>query len=141
HPLFTTFDAPDFQTVCTRRGRSNTPLQALTVANDEAFLEFAQGLADRVTREAPSGELGPRLKRAYLLTLGRAPSASELATLTGYYERQVADLSDEPERAKSLLPVAGPMANVTTGENAVARAALVLVCRAIFNTDSFITRE
>jgi hypothetical protein len=25
HPLFTTFDAPDFQTVCTRRGRSNTP--------------------------------------------------------------------------------------------------------------------
>src|SRR5439155_6913529 len=39
HPLFTTFDAPDFQTVCTRRGRSYTPLQALTVANDEAFLE------------------------------------------------------------------------------------------------------
>ena len=51
HPLFTTFDAPDFQTVCTRRGRSNTPLQALTVANDEAFLEFAQGLAARVIRE------------------------------------------------------------------------------------------
>src|SRR5690606_26346530 len=28
YPLFTTFDAPDFQNVCTRRGRSNTPLQA-----------------------------------------------------------------------------------------------------------------
>src|SRR5690606_10190171 len=30
HPLFATFDTPDFQTVCTRRARSNTPLQALT---------------------------------------------------------------------------------------------------------------
>ena len=50
YPLFTTFDAPDFQTVCTSRGRSNTPLQALTVANDEAFLEFSQGLAAHVLR-------------------------------------------------------------------------------------------
>ena len=45
YPLFTTFDAPDFQTVCTRRARSNTPLQALTVANDPAFLEIARALA------------------------------------------------------------------------------------------------
>ncbi|HYR57341.1 MAG TPA: DUF1553 domain-containing protein, partial [Chthoniobacteraceae bacterium] len=47
YPLFSTFDAPDFQSVCTRRARSNTPLQALTVANDPAFLEIAAGLARR----------------------------------------------------------------------------------------------
>lgn len=28
YPLFTTFDSPDFQSVCTRRNRSNTPLQS-----------------------------------------------------------------------------------------------------------------
>ncbi|HQR33074.1 MAG TPA: PSD1 and planctomycete cytochrome C domain-containing protein, partial [Blastocatellia bacterium] len=39
YPLFTTFDSPDFQQVCTRRFRSNTPLQSLTLANDPAFLE------------------------------------------------------------------------------------------------------
>src|SRR6185369_6040695 len=98
HPLFTTFDAPDFQTVCTRRGRSNTPLQALTVANDEVFLEFSQGLAARVIRELPSADLDGRLRRAYLLALCREPSPSELTTLRGFYERQRADLNDEADR-------------------------------------------
>src|SRR6476659_4936424 len=101
HPLFTTFDAPDFQTVCTRRGRSNTPLQALTVANDEVFLEFSQALAARVLREVvgtlrvpsareggapaepntnPKRERGtttedpdPLLRRSFLLALCREP--------------------------------------------------------------------
>jgi hypothetical protein len=54
YPLFGTFDAPDFQQVCTRRGRSNTPLQALALANDPAFAELTRLLAARVRREAPS---------------------------------------------------------------------------------------
>ena len=74
HPLFTTFDAPDFQTVCTRRGRSNTPLQALTVANDEAFLEFAQGLAARVLREVPADDRRRPPPPRFLLALCREPS-------------------------------------------------------------------
>ncbi|HSJ03534.1 MAG TPA: DUF1549 and DUF1553 domain-containing protein, partial [Verrucomicrobium sp.] len=53
HPLFTTFDAPDFQLVCTRRSRSNTPLQALTLANDEAFVEMARVMAARLCKECP----------------------------------------------------------------------------------------
>src|SRR5207244_5613862 len=101
-PLSTTFDAPDFQTVCTRRGRSNTPLQALTVANDEAFLEFSQGLAARILREGeapaePQSALDSRLRRAFLLALCRQPSLAELSTLRAYYQRQLADLKDEPD--------------------------------------------
>jgi hypothetical protein len=148
HPLFTTFDAPDFQTVCTRRGRSNTPLQALTVANDEAFLEFAQGLASRAIREAapregeapaepPPTDALSRIRRAFVLALCREPSASELAVLKNYYDRQETELSKDPERAKGLL--SAELAKNTT-EPAQA-AALVLVSRAILNTDGFITRE
>src|SRR5690606_19066574 len=51
HPLLTTFDGPDAQTACTRRNRSNTPLQALLLANDEAFVEMARALAQRVIEE------------------------------------------------------------------------------------------
>jgi hypothetical protein len=136
HPLFTTFDAPDFQTVCTRRGRSNTPLQALTVANDEAFIEFSQGLAARVLRELPDGDLDSRLSRAFLLALCREPSPSELSTLRGYYDRQLRELKADEERAKSLLSD-----SAASGDDLAAAAAMVLVSRAVLNTDGFITRE
>jgi hypothetical protein len=88
YPLFTTFDAPDFQNVCTRRARSNTPLQALNLANDPAFLEMAAALAKRVEREVPANDLDARLRRAFVLCLSREPSAKELAVLHTYCEAQ-----------------------------------------------------
>jgi hypothetical protein len=45
HPALTVFDAPDGFSTCTRRTRSNTPLQALTLLNDPAYAEFAEALA------------------------------------------------------------------------------------------------
>src|SRR5262249_54567751 len=53
YPFLTTLDAPDANVSCTRRVRSNTPLQALTLANDRGYFELAQGLAVRVLREIP----------------------------------------------------------------------------------------
>jgi hypothetical protein len=136
YPLFTTFDAPDFSTVCTRRIRSNTPLQALTVANDEAFFEIAQGLAARVIREVTDDNPSARIRRAFVLCLSREPSDRELAALQSYYDRQAKALEKEPDRAKELLSPA----LVSTDAPATA-AALVLASRAILNTDAFITRE
>ena len=80
YPLFTTFDAPDFQTVCTRRARSNTPLQALLIANDAAFLEIAQGFAVRLFKDIPGkdvAQMDARIRRAFMLALSRDPSESE----------------------------------------------------------------
>jgi hypothetical protein len=137
HPMFSTFDAPDFQTVCTRRLRSNTPLQALTVANDQAFLEFAQGLAARVQRETPSEDAGEKLELAFQLCLSREPLEKELELLRGYYERQLAQFAGDPQRAKMLLTAGLLPADVPPD----AAAALVCACRAMLNTDGFITRE
>lgn len=84
YPLLTTFDSPDFSNVCTRRARSNTPLQALNVANDPVFLEIAEGLAKRVEKDVPADDNDARLRRVFALCLSREPSASELAILRGY---------------------------------------------------------
>jgi len=91
YPLLSTFDSPDFQQVCTRRVRSNTPLQSLTLANDPAFLEIAQGFAARLVREVPGGDIQARLRRAFQLALSRDPQPAELSALAAYARRQPGD--------------------------------------------------
>ena len=140
YPLFTTFDAPDFQTVCTRRTRSNTPLQSLTLANDPAFFEIAQGLAARVIREIPESDAATcdaRLTRAFLLCVSREPGAVERTVLRKYYDEQLRAFAEDPTAAKALLS-RDLSASATKPEVA---AAMVCVARAILNTDAFITRE
>jgi hypothetical protein len=140
YPLFTTFDAPDFQTVCTRRHRSNTPLQSLTLANDAAFLEIAQGLAARLVREVP-GEfattLDARLRHAFVLCFSRLPNATELAALRSYVERQVQGFATQPAAAAALVNQEVAKAGLTEAQ----AAALTAAARVLFNTDNFITRE
>ena len=54
YPSFMTFDATSREHTTVRRVRTNTPLQALTTLNDEAYFEAARALAARVLREAPA---------------------------------------------------------------------------------------
>lgn len=140
YPLFTTFDAPDFQQVCTRRQRSNTPLQSLTLANDPAFLEIAQGLAARLVREVPgefAATLDARLKHAFALCFSRPPSITELAALRSYVERQAQGFTNQPASATALVNKELTKAGLTEAQS----AALTAAARVLFNTDNFITRE
>ena len=73
HPALTVFDAPDSFTSCTRRIRSNTPLQALTLLNDGAFFEFAQAMEKLVKKEG--------VEKAFQRCTGRKPSPKELDRL------------------------------------------------------------
>ena len=56
HPGLVLFDAPISQESVTRRNRSNTPLQALTLLNDESQTEFANALAARIREHSPNRE-------------------------------------------------------------------------------------
>ncbi len=73
-PAFAVFDAPDGLSTCTRRNRSNTPLQALTLLNDPAYFEAAQALAKVIEKEG--------LATAFRRCTSRAPEAAELAVLS-----------------------------------------------------------
>ena len=72
-PSFNAFDAPDGYSPCTRRERSNTPLQALALMNDQTAVECAEALAAVVAREgAPA---------AFRRCTSRWPDAEEAAVL------------------------------------------------------------
>ncbi len=139
HPMFTTFDAPDFQVTCTRRPRSNTPLQALALANDGAFLEFAAATSRRIMRERGDATVAQRVRHAFRLLLGRSPSPGELATLEAYHDSVAAD-----RIGKTTLVGASDASGrsgVSSRDDDGSQAAMAAVVRAILNTDNFITRE
>ena len=77
HPALLLFDAPDASVSCTRRVRSNTPLQALISMNDEASIEFAEALAGRMLKEA-AGDDAERIRYGWMLALSREPRQNEI---------------------------------------------------------------
>jgi hypothetical protein len=126
------FDAPDSNSTCTRRNRSNTPLQALTLLNDQAFLEFAQGLAQRVLREASLSDL-ERVRLAFRLCLARMPRETEEHRLSELLIQQRAGFAQVPKDATALAPKGNTDAREV--------AAWTVVSRVLLNLDEFITRE
>ena len=93
NPALMVFDSADGFSSCTRRLRSNTPLQALTLLNDEAFHEFAQALAARILKEGPTKDAA-RIDYAFRLCLSRTPTSAERARLITLLKRERAG-SDE----------------------------------------------
>jgi hypothetical protein len=81
-PQFTTFDMPDLLTSCTRRPRSVSPLQALTLLNDPVFVEAAAALGRRIEGQ-PDGE---RVEFAFRVALQRRPTAAEKARVQAFVE-------------------------------------------------------
>jgi mono/diheme cytochrome c family protein len=86
YPQLVNFDAPDSNTACARRRRSNSPLQALNLLNDPVFVEAAQALAARVRSEAAEGPA--RWERMFRLCLGRSPDPAERDRIATFYEQR-----------------------------------------------------
>ncbi len=135
YPQLVTFDAPDMVESCSRRMRSNTPLQALNLLNDPVFFEAAQVLAARVLRERP-GSVADRLDYAYRLSLGRPPRPQEKDRLLRYYEEQKSILSKKRESVEVLFPA--PQIEGVDPEEA---AVWVGISRLLLNLEEFITRS
>jgi hypothetical protein len=137
HPLLTTFDATDFSTTCTRRPRSDTPLQSLTLANDPMFFELAQALARRTLVETTAEPtLDPRLVHMFRLCLTRTPDPVELQLLSDYWRAEQARYAADDDAARKLAPADCP-ADISVGD----AAAWTSVARVLLNTDEFVTRN
>jgi hypothetical protein len=122
YPFLVTFDAPDSNVACTRRARSNTPLQSLTLANDRVFVDLAEGLAQTLLNEA-SGDETARIDHAFRSVLARSPEPQELDRLLEY-------VREERRRAGETL-----------SEHDREQKVWSAVARVLLNLDEFVTRE
>ncbi|MEX0677860.1 MAG: PSD1 and planctomycete cytochrome C domain-containing protein [Pirellulales bacterium] len=134
YPFLKTFDVPDAVVACTCRARSNTPLQALALANDRAFFEFAQGFAARLLEEDAADDR-ERIGLACRRALARGPSDSELASLLEYLQSQRAHFAASLKDAADVAPAATDRADPAEA------AAWTMLARVLLNLDEFVTRE
>ena len=134
YPMLMTFDAPDSNVACTRRERSNTPLQALTLLNDPVFFECGQALGRSIGGLSEAGAK-EKVRRVFTMVLSRAPTQAELDRLVEFYEVQTRLLKEKPESVKAL------MGAQEADEYRVEMATFVALARTLMNLDEFVTRE
>ncbi|MFK5923919.1 MAG: DUF1549 and DUF1553 domain-containing protein [Verrucomicrobiota bacterium] len=115
YPMLTAFDAPDTSVSCSRRDRTNTPMQALTLLNDPVFYECAETLGSELYAKYGKHTEAAILEM-YERCLNREPLSAEMQTL----------LSAHADLARNAIN---------------AEASMIAAVRIVMNLDEFITRN
>ncbi|MEM9659040.1 MAG: DUF1553 domain-containing protein, partial [Planctomycetota bacterium] len=126
YPSFLAFDMPSRDVCVARRHVTNTPLQALATLNDEALVELAVALAQRMRLEV-GADAAQQIAAAYRWTLGREIDEIRLARLGRLHEEALQAFRRNPEQARRLA------------ENAELFASAA-VANALLNLDEVLTK-
>jgi len=127
YPTMINFDAPSREQCTVRRTRTNTPLQALNLLNDQAFWEVARAMAGRLAKEG-GADMRSRIDYGYRLATGRHAKPDELDYLTKYEAEQKEHFAAHADEAKKV------------GVDAET-AAWTMVANVLLNLDEAITKE
>ena len=136
-PQLVAFDAPDRETCTVRRGRTNTPLQALILMNDPTYVEASRKLAERIMKSATATD--DRIRFAFRVTVARPATEREIEILRGAYDKQLARFRADPAAAGRLLGVGEAIrdSQVDAGE----LAAWSMVASTLLNLDETVTKN
>jgi Protein of unknown function (DUF1553)/Protein of unknown function (DUF1549)/Planctomycete cytochrome C len=141
HPLLQTFDSPNGDFACVRRGRSDTPLQALMTLNDPVFLDCARALALRTLTDGGKTD-DDRLVYAFRRCVARRPAADELEALRSVLskeQKRFAEPGAKPWELAADDPSKPP--KLPEGFTPAQAAAWTVVSRVLLNLDETITKE
>ena len=136
-PYLSTFDAPSREKYCTRRERTDTPLQALVTMNDPAYVEAARHLSARMLEQAANAD--DRLNLGFKLVTARQPSASERAALQGALKKFLAKYEGDAEAAKKLISVGESPVNEKLNPSEF--AAYTMVASLLLNLDETLNKN
>ena len=138
YPSMATFDAAD-RTYCTvRRGRTNTPLQALVTLNDPCFVEAAQALARRIVSEGGTS-LESRAAFAFRVCLTRSPTHEEADRLARLYQNTLVQYEQSPKLAEAMATK--PLGPAPKEANLRELAAWTVVSNVLLNLDETLAKR
>jgi len=137
-PFMSNFDAPNRELFCTRRERSNTPLQALQLMNDIQYVEAARVLAESVLSDA-SIPTERRIQRIFQLSLSRVPTATEQEAMALALSKFQSRFQDHLEDAKKLVYVGEKPTNSLIPSQDL--AAYTLLANLVLNLDETVNRN
>lgn len=137
-PTMMAFNAAARETCIVRSDQTTTPLQALTLMNNIAFVEAAKHLAEHNLKTAGL-TAEQRLLRIFRQVTSRAPTEGELGVLMRDLEFYRRDFLTNPKAAKRLLAVGETLHDPSLA--AAELAAYALVVNTIFNLDEAITEN
>jgi len=137
-PFMINFDGPNREQFCSRRERSNTPLQALQLMNDVQHIEAARALAERVIKDGgKSAE--DRIKFAFRVVLARQPQAEELKIVLD--ELAVHQAKFAKDEAAAKLAIAHGESKPDAKLAPVELASYTIVANMLLNLDETVNRN
>jgi len=136
-PNMDAFDAPTRDTACTRRQRTDTPLQALVLMNDPQWVEASRALAERVIREGGSA---PERRIQYLseLLLAHDPPPQMVAVLKRSLTDMEGHYASDTNAARSLVSIGEKPHNAAIP--APELAAWTMVVNEVLNLDETLNK-
>lgn len=137
-PSMVNFDAPTREVCIVRESRTNTPLQALDLMNDVAYVEAARRLAERMMTEGGAGD-DARLSYGWRLALARAPREREAKILLEALRKFESRFARDPRAAVALLNEGDSLWNRSL--DAEKLAAYTGVASLLLNLDEMVTKE
>ena len=137
-PTMMTFNAAARETCIVRSDLTTTPLQALTMMNNIAFVEAARFLAQRLLQ---TDGLTPRqqISEAFRMVMSRKPRTDELNRLLADLKFYQEDLRKNPKAAHKLLAIGEKPHDGDL--DPVDLAAYALVANTILNLDEAIMQN
>ena len=137
-PSMAVMDAADRESCIVSPKRTNTPLQALTLLNEKAFVESARNFGERILLEGGSS-VRDQVIFAFRTVAGRRPKSAEQSLLETAYRDYRALYAEDMESAKKLISVGE--SKPTTDLNPIQLAAATTFANMLLNLDEVVTKE
>ena len=136
-PDMDAFDAPMRDAVCTRRQRTDTPLQALVTMNDVQWVEAARALAERVIEQGGK-QPEQRIKLMSDILLSHDPTPRMASVLEGSLAQMEKHYAANSAAAKDLISVGEKKSDASIP--APELAAWTMVASEMLNLDETVTK-